>query len=83
MLKRGRADQALIQLRNALNLTAAKNNSGIAATTSSAIFICARANTRSRSTIIKKALDGFLAFDAKKQRLMRWSGWATTSSTLT
>ena len=32
LLKRGRADQALIQLRNALNLyTAAKNNSGIAA----------------------------------------------------
>src|SRR5204863_10218936 len=33
LLKRGRADQALIQLRNALNLyTAAKNSSGVAAT---------------------------------------------------
>jgi tetratricopeptide (TPR) repeat protein len=33
LLKRGRADQALVQLRTALNLyTAAKNNSGIAAT---------------------------------------------------
>src|SRR5688572_22977058 len=32
LLKRGRADQALIQLRTALNLyTSAKNNSGIAA----------------------------------------------------
>jgi tetratricopeptide (TPR) repeat protein len=32
LLKRGQADKALIQLRNALNLyTAAKNNSGIAA----------------------------------------------------
>src|SRR6476659_7581073 len=33
LLKRGQADKALIQLRNALNLyTAAKNNSGMAAT---------------------------------------------------
>src|SRR5690242_21124132 len=33
LLKRGRADQALVQLRNALNLyTAAKNSSGVAAT---------------------------------------------------
>ncbi len=32
LLKRGQADKALIQLRNALNLyTAAKNNSGMAA----------------------------------------------------
>src|SRR5690242_21320671 len=32
LLKRGRADQALVQLRNALNLyTAAKNSSGVAA----------------------------------------------------
>src|ERR1051326_9142453 len=32
LLKRGRVDQALVQLRNALNLyTAAKNNSGVAA----------------------------------------------------
>ena len=33
LLKRGQADKALIQLRNALNLyTAAKSNSGMAAT---------------------------------------------------
>ena len=38
LLKRGQADKALIQLRNALNLyTAAKDNSGIAAAHSRAL----------------------------------------------
>ena len=85
MLKRGRADQALIQLRNALNLyTAAKNNSGIAAAHNELGNLYLRQdNTRSRSTIIKRRSTVFSRSTRRKQRLMRWSGWATTSSTQT
>src|SRR5687767_6591597 len=68
LLKRGRADQALIQLRNALNLyTAAKNNSGIAATHNEFGELYLRQGQYEVALDnYQKALDGFLAFDAKK-----------------
>ena len=68
MLKRGRADQALIQLRNALNLyTAAKNNSGIAAAHNELGNLYLRQGQYEVALDnYQKALDGFLAFDAKK-----------------
>jgi len=68
LLKRGRADQALIQLRNALNLyTAAKNNSGIAATHNELGELYLRQGQYEVALDnYQKALDGFLAFDAKK-----------------
>ena len=67
LLKRGRADQALIQLRNALNLyTAAKKNSGIAATHNELGDLYLR---QGQYTVAlenyQKALDGFLAVDQK------------------
>jgi CHAT domain-containing protein len=68
LLKRGRADQALIQLRTALNLyTAAKNNSGIAATHNELGDLYLRQGQYQVALDnYQKALDGFLAFDAKK-----------------
>jgi CHAT domain-containing protein len=68
LLKRGRADQALIQLRTALNLyTTAKNNSGIAATHNELGDLYLRQGQYQVALDnYQKALDGFLAFDAKK-----------------
>lgn len=68
LLKRGRADQALIQLRNALNLyTAAKNNSGIAASHNELGDLYMRQGQYQVALDnYQKALDGFLAFDPKK-----------------
>ena len=67
LLKRGRADQALIQLRNALNLyTAAKNNSGMAATHNELGDLYLRQGQYPVALEnYQKALDGFLAYDAK------------------
>jgi CHAT domain-containing protein len=68
LLKRGRADQALIQLRNALNLyTAARNNSGIAAAHNELGDLYLRQGQYPVALEnYQKALDGFLAFDPKK-----------------
>jgi CHAT domain-containing protein len=68
LLKRGHADQALIQLRIALNLyTSAKNNSGIAATHNELGELYLRQGQYQIALDnYQKALDGFLAFDAKK-----------------
>ena len=67
LLKRGRADQALIQLRNALNLyTAAKNSSGIAATHNELGDLYLRQGQYPVALEnYQKALDGFLAFEKK------------------
>ena len=56
LLKRGQADKALIQLRNALDLyTAAKNNSGMAAAHNELGDLYMRQGQyRLRSTIIKR-----------------------------
>ena len=68
LLKRGQADQALIKLRNALNLyTAAKNNSGIAAAHNELGDLYLRQGQYQIALDnYQKALDGFLAFDATK-----------------
>jgi CHAT domain-containing protein/tetratricopeptide (TPR) repeat protein len=68
LLKRGHADQALIQLRTALNLyTAAKNNSGIAAAHNELGDLYLRQGQYPVALDnYQKALDGFLAFDATK-----------------
>jgi len=68
LLKRGRADQALIQLRTALNLyTSAKNNSGIAATHNELGDLYMRQGQYQIALDnYQKALDGFLAFDPAK-----------------
>src|SRR5215211_5070908 len=68
LLKRGRADQALIQLRNALNLyTAAKNNSGIAAAHNELGDLYLRQGQyRVALENYQKALEGFLAFNPEK-----------------
>jgi CHAT domain-containing protein len=68
LLKRGHADQALIQLRTALNLyTAAKNNSGIAAVHNELGDLYLRQGQYPVALDnYQKALDGFLAFDATK-----------------
>lgn len=68
LLKRGQADQALIQLRNALSLyTSAKNNSGIAAAHNELGDLYLRQGQYQVALEnYQKALDGFLAFDAKK-----------------
>ena len=67
LLKRGRADQALIQLRNALNLyTAAKSNSGIAAAHNELGDLYLRQGQYQVALEnYQKALDGFLAFEKK------------------
>src|SRR5690349_3387637 len=63
LLKRGRADQALVQLRNALNLyTAAKNNSGVAAAHNELGDLYLRQGQYQIALDnYQKALDGFLA----------------------
>src|SRR6185369_5546393 len=68
LLKRGHADQALIQLRNALNLyTTAKNNSGIAATHDQLGDLYLRQGQYPVALEnYQKALEGFLAFDPQK-----------------
>jgi CHAT domain-containing protein len=67
LLKRGRSDQALIQLRTALNLyTSAKNTSGIAATHNELGDLYLRQGQYQVALDnYQKALDGFLAFDKK------------------
>jgi CHAT domain-containing protein len=67
LLKRGRADQALIQLRNALNLyTAAKNSSGIAAAHNELGDLYLRQGQYPVALEnYQKALDGFLAYETK------------------
>jgi CHAT domain-containing protein len=69
LLKRGQADQALIKLRNALSLyTTAKNNSGIAAAHNEIGDLYLRQGQfQVALDNYQKALDGFLAFDAKKE----------------
>src|SRR5215213_9832182 len=67
LLKRGRADQALIQLRNALNLyTAAKNGSGVAAAHNELGDLYLRQGQYPVALDnYQKALEGFLAFEKK------------------
>ncbi|HEU4713456.1 MAG TPA: CHAT domain-containing protein [Pyrinomonadaceae bacterium] len=69
LLKRGHADQALIQLRNALSLyTSAKNNSGIAATHNELGDLYLRQGQYQVALDnYQKALDGFMAFDPAKE----------------
>src|ERR671916_2938017 len=69
LLKRGQADKALIQLRNALNLyTAGKNNSGIAAAHNELGDLYLRQGQYQIALEnYQKALDGFMAFDPKKE----------------
>jgi len=68
LLKRGHADQALVQLRTALNLyTTAKNNSGIAAAHNEIGDLYLRQGQYQIALEnYQKALDGFLAPDPKK-----------------
>src|SRR4029079_7992806 len=68
LLKRGQAEKALIQLRNALNLyPAAKNNSGMAATHNELGDLYMRQGQYQIALDnYQKALDGFLAPDPKK-----------------
>src|SRR5690242_18405844 len=67
LLKRGRADQALIQLRNALNLyTAAKNGSGVAAAHNELGDLYLRQGQYQVALDnYQKALEGFSAFEKK------------------
>ena len=67
LLKRGRADLALVQLRNALNLyTAAKNSSGVAATHNELGDLYLRQGQYQVALDnYQKALDGFLNFEKK------------------
>src|ERR1043166_9880585 len=69
LLKRGRADLALVQLRNALNLyTAAKNSSGVAATHNELGDLYLRQGQYQVALDhYQKAFDGFFAGDPKKQ----------------
>src|ERR1043166_5272908 len=69
LLKRGQADKALIQLRNALNLyTAAKNNSGMAAAHNELGDLYMRQGQYAVALDhYQKALEGFLAGDPQKQ----------------
>src|SRR5215216_6697536 len=68
LLKRGQADKALIQLRNALNLyTAAKNNSGIAAAHNQLGDLYMRQGQYPVALDhYQKALDGFIQGDKKE-----------------
>ena len=67
LLKRGRADQALIQLRNALNLyTAAKSRSGVAAAHNELGDLYLRQGQYQVALDnYQKALEGFSAFEKK------------------
>ncbi len=69
LLKRGHADKALIQLRNALNLyTAAKNNSGIAAAHNELGELFMRQGQYQIALDhYQKAFDGFVTSDNKNQ----------------
>src|ERR1051325_1377063 len=69
LLKRGQADKALIQLRNALDLyTAAKNNSGMAAAHNELGDLYMRQGQYQVALDhYQKALDGFLLGDPQKQ----------------
>src|SRR4029450_11538676 len=69
LLKRGQADKALIQLRNALNLyTAAKNNSGMAAAYNELGELYMRQGQYPVALEhYQKALDGFLVTDPRKE----------------
>ena len=69
LLKRGQADKALIQLRNALNLyTAAKNNSGMAATYNELGDLYLRQGQYQVALEnYQKALDGFIAGGNSKE----------------
>src|SRR5215207_54772 len=69
LLKRGHADQALIQLRNALNLyTTAKNNSGMAAAHNELGDLYMRQGQYQVALDnYQKALDGFFLGDTNKQ----------------
>lgn len=69
LLKRGRSDQALIQLNNALNLyTTAKNMSGVAATHNELGDLFLRQGQYPVALDhYQKALDGFLGVDVKKE----------------
>src|SRR5215213_7069036 len=69
LLKRGQADKALVQLRNALNLyTAAKNNSGMAAAHNEIADLYLRQGQYQVALDnYQKALDGFFAADTNKQ----------------
>jgi CHAT domain-containing protein len=68
LLKRGQADKALIQLKNALNLyTAAKNNSGMAAAHNELGDLYLRQGQYQVALDhYQKAFDGFIAGDPKK-----------------
>jgi len=69
LLKRGQADKALVQLRNALNLyTAAKNNSGMAATYNELGDLYLRQGQYQIALDnYQKALDGFMASGNSKE----------------
>src|ERR1044071_1127613 len=69
LLKRGQADKALIELKNALNLyTAAKNNSGMAAAHNELGDLYMRQGQYQVALDhYQKAFDGFFAGDPKKQ----------------
>src|SRR5215213_7625022 len=69
LLKRGQADKALIQLRNALNLyTAAKNNSGMAAAHNELGDLYLRqGQDQIALDHYQKALEGFLVADPQKE----------------
>ncbi|HEU4875082.1 MAG TPA: CHAT domain-containing protein [Pyrinomonadaceae bacterium] len=69
LLKRGQADKALIQLRNALDLyTAAKNNSGMAAAHNELGDLYMRQGQYPVALEhYQKALDGFLVTDPRKE----------------
>jgi CHAT domain-containing protein/predicted negative regulator of RcsB-dependent stress response len=69
LLKRGQADKALVQLRNALNLyTAAKNNSGMAAAHNELGDLYLRQGQYPIALEhYQKALDGFMLGDPQKQ----------------
>ncbi|HXC71080.1 MAG TPA: CHAT domain-containing protein [Pyrinomonadaceae bacterium] len=68
LLKRGQADKALVQLRNALNLyTAAKNNSGMAAAHNELGDLYLRQGQYQVALDnYQKALDGFMLGDKKE-----------------
>src|ERR1041385_1440808 len=69
LLKRGQADKALVQLRNALNLyTTAKNNSGMAAAHNEVGDLYLRQGQYPIALEhYQKALEGFMAGDPQKQ----------------
>src|SRR5215204_1645920 len=71
LLKRGQADKALVQLRNALNLyTTAKNNSGMAAAHNELGDLYFRQGQYPIALEnYQKALDGFFTADSKKETI--------------